>query len=90
MEEAKEFPDFTASIIELQNYRQFALLAGDKTYPESELCYQLISLYMGLKDYMIEGKDYSKEYIDEKQFTVMRIVTGMIRDKLRPIATPEE
>lgn len=53
----------------------------DDLHHESELCYQLTSLYMGLRDFF--GGDYkSIDYIDEKQQTVMRIVTAMIHDKL--------
>jgi hypothetical protein len=71
--------DFETSIVNLEFYRQI-IIKNDDLYRECELAYQLISLYKGLQEYF-SGKEESVEYINEKQETVMRLVTGMIHDR---------
>jgi hypothetical protein len=85
--EDRPIPDFNKSIIELQTVRQQAERYSQSDSPgglqhESELCYQLISLYMGLDKYYHKSGIASHEYVDEKQNMIVRVVKAMIHDRV--------
>lgn len=62
-------------------YLRDTLVRNDKFYKESELCYQMISLYMEI-DKLLTDKDYSKDYIQEKAETIFRCFRDLVIEKI--------
>jgi len=53
---------------------------NDDLWRESELCYQMISLYMGIQE-MLEGNFHAKTYMEEKAGTVLDCFMNLLQDK---------
>jgi len=65
---------------ELRRYRR-QLEQLDTFYKESEMSYQMISLYMEL-DKLLTGKYYSKDYIQEKATTLVHCFRNILEGKV--------
>jgi len=63
-------------------YLRELLMRDDKLYKESELCYQMISLYLET-DKVLTDKYYSKDYLQEKSETVFRCFRDLVMEKIQ-------